>query len=38
MVACDPRYGRYLTASAMYRGALSTREIEQEVCTKVYRY
>jgi tubulin beta len=28
MAACDPRHGRYLTASAMFRGKIATKEIE----------
>jgi len=31
MAACDPRHGRYLTASAMFRGKLSTKEIEDSM-------
>jgi tubulin beta len=30
MAACDPRNGRYLTASALFRGKdLSTKEVEE---------
>jgi tubulin beta len=28
MAACDPRHGRYLTASAMFRGKISNNEVE----------
>jgi len=31
MAACDPSHGRYFTASAMFRGKLSTREIEDHL-------
>lgn len=31
MVAIDPAAGRYLTASAVYRGALSTQDVEEEM-------
>jgi len=31
MAACDPTHGRYFTASAMFRGKLSTREIEDQM-------
>lgn len=29
MCASDPRHGRYLTACAMFRGRLSTKEIDE---------
>lgn len=28
MTACDPRNGRYLTVAAIFRGKLSTKEVE----------
>jgi len=31
MAACDPRHGRYLTASAMFRGKISTKEIDEQM-------
>jgi len=31
MAACDPRHGRYLTASAMFRGRMSTKEIDEQM-------
>ncbi|KZP01349.1 beta-tubulin [Calocera viscosa TUFC12733] len=31
LVACDPRLGRYLTAATIYRGKLSSREVESSV-------
>ncbi|MCO5550430.1 hypothetical protein L7F22_003916 [Adiantum nelumboides] len=31
MCAADPRFGRYLTASAMFRGRMSTKEVEEQV-------
>ena len=29
--ACDPRHGRYLTASAMFRGQMSTKEVDEQM-------
>jgi tubulin beta len=31
MCAADPRHGRFLTASALFRGKLSTKEVEEHV-------
>lgn len=31
MAACDPRKGKYLTASAVFRGKISTREVDQHM-------
>ncbi|CAI9775023.1 unnamed protein product [Fraxinus pennsylvanica] len=31
MCAADPRHGRYLTASAMFRGKMSTKEIDEQM-------
>ncbi|KII64252.1 Tubulin beta-2 chain [Thelohanellus kitauei] len=31
MVACDPRMGRYLTVAVIFRGHVSTKEIEDQV-------
>jgi len=31
MAACDPRNGRYLTASATFRGSMSTKEIDDQM-------
>ncbi|KAH0483435.1 MAG: uncharacterized protein KVP18_003738, partial [Porospora cf. gigantea A] len=31
MCACDPRQGRYLTASVMFRGKVSTKEVEEQL-------
>lgn len=31
MAASDPRQGRYLTASAMFRGKISTKEVDQQM-------
>ncbi|PCH42400.1 beta-tubulin 2 [Wolfiporia cocos MD-104 SS10] len=31
LVACDPRYGRYLTAATIFRGKISSREAEHSV-------
>ena len=36
MCAADPRHGRYLTASAVFRGRMSTKEVRhtrQTLCT-----
>jgi len=31
MAACDPRHGRYLTASAMFRGKMATKEVDEQM-------
>jgi len=31
MCACDPKHGRYLTASAIFRGQVSTKEIDEQM-------
>ncbi|TFK91416.1 beta-tubulin 2 [Polyporus arcularius HHB13444] len=31
LVACDPRFGRYLTAATIFRGKISSQEAEQSV-------
>jgi tubulin beta len=31
MAASDPRHGRYLTASVMFRGKMSTNEVEEQM-------
>ena len=31
MAACDPRHGRYLTVAAVFRGRVSTREVEDHM-------
>ena len=31
MAAADPRNGKYLTASAMFRGRMSTKEVDQQM-------
>ncbi|KAM9845896.1 tubulin beta-4B chain-like isoform 3-T3 [Aulostomus maculatus] len=31
MAACDPRYGRYLTVAAVFRGHMSMREVEEQM-------
>merc|ERR1719433_1505483 len=33
MCASDPRHGRYLTASAMFRGRMSTKEVDEQRCS-----
>jgi len=31
MAACDPRRGRYLTCIAIFRGRMSTKEVEEQM-------
>lgn len=31
MTACDPRRGRYLTVAAVFRGRMSTKEVEEQM-------
>eukprot|EP01100_Stratorugosa_tubuloviscum_P005659 TRINITY_DN251_c0_g1_i2.p1 TRINITY_DN251_c0_g1~~TRINITY_DN251_c0_g1_i2.p1 ORF type:complete len:457 (+),score=261.17 TRINITY_DN251_c0_g1_i2:141-1511(+) len=31
MAACDPRHGRYLTASAMFRGKMSMKDVDEQM-------
>eukprot|EP01104_Vermistella_antarctica_P019799 TRINITY_DN7_c0_g1_i1.p1 TRINITY_DN7_c0_g1~~TRINITY_DN7_c0_g1_i1.p1 ORF type:complete len:456 (-),score=169.03 TRINITY_DN7_c0_g1_i1:181-1548(-) len=31
MAACDPRHGRYLTASALFRGRMSAKEVDEQM-------
>ncbi len=31
MCAADPRHGRYLTASALFRGRMSTKEVDEQM-------
>ena len=31
MCASDPRHGRYLTASAMFRGRMSSKEVDEQM-------
>merc|ERR1712217_707010 len=31
MCAADPRHGRYLTASAVFRGRMSTKEVDEQI-------
>jgi len=33
MCACDPKHGRYLTASAIFRGELSTKDVDDQMLT-----
>ena len=33
MCAADPRHGRYLTASALFRGRMSSREVDEQMMT-----
>ncbi len=30
MCAADPRHGRYLTAAALFRGRMSTKEVDEQ--------
>lgn len=31
MAACDPRKGKYLTVSSIFRGRMSTREVDEQM-------
>ncbi|PAA56123.1 hypothetical protein BOX15_Mlig024742g2 [Macrostomum lignano] len=31
MAACDPKHGRYLTVAAIFRGRMSTKEVEEQM-------
>ena len=31
MCAADPRHGRYLTAAAIFRGKISTKEVDEQM-------
>ena len=31
MCAADPRHGRYLTASALFRGRMSSKEVDEQM-------
>ncbi len=31
MAACDPRHGRYLTVSALFRGKMSMKEVDDQM-------
>ena len=31
MAACDPRHGRYLTVAAIFRGRMSTRDVDEQM-------
>ncbi|KAK1737502.1 tubulin beta chain [Skeletonema marinoi] len=35
MCACDPRHGRYLTCAMMFRGAMSSKEVDDEMLKMV---
>jgi len=37
MSACDPRAGKYLTASVIFRGAISSKEIDEEMLATTSR-
>jgi len=37
MAAADPRHGRYLTASAMFRGKLSTKDVEDQMLNVIQK-
>ncbi|KAI0749828.1 beta-tubulin 2 [Daedaleopsis nitida] len=38
LVACDPRFGRYLTAATIFRGKVSSAEAEQSVYDLQHRH
>ena len=31
MCAADPRHGRYLTAASLFRGRMSTKEVDEQM-------
>merc|ERR1719420_291019 len=35
MCAADPRHGRYLTAACMFRGRMSTKEVDEQMIKRV---
>ena len=37
MCAADPRNGRYLTAALMFRGAMSTKDVDEQVFSTISR-
>merc|ERR1719421_178397 len=38
MCAADPRHGRYLTATALFRGRMSTKEVDEQMLKRVADY
>merc|ERR1739844_821482 len=38
MCAADPRHGRYLTAAALFRGRMSTKEVDEQMLNRVAEY
>jgi len=32
MAACDPKHGRYLTVAAVFRGKVSMKEVDEQMC------
>jgi len=32
MTACDPKHGRYLTVAAIFRGKVSMKEVDEQMC------
>ena len=32
MAACDPKHGRYLTVAAVFRGRVSMKEVDEQMC------
>uniref|UniRef100_A0A2M4BNS6 Tubulin beta chain n=2 Tax=albitarsis series TaxID=58233 RepID=A0A2M4BNS6_9DIPT len=38
MTACDPRHGRYLTCAAIFRGAMSMKEVDQQMLNIQSKY
>ena len=37
MCAADPRHGRYLTCAMMFRGRMSSKEVDEQVSGEEYR-
>merc|ERR1711953_1481063 len=38
MCAADPRHGRYLTAASLFRGRMSTKEVDEQMLKRVAEY
>lgn len=38
MAACDPRHGRYLTVAAIFRGRVSTHEVDKQMLSVQNRH
>merc|ERR1719253_1958229 len=37
MCAADPRHGRYLTAASLFRGRMSTKEVDEQMLNDLLR-